>query len=131
FFTIVVDHGGASTAEDEADLLELMAWEFYLIDKLPDAISACQRAMRIREELGEAAAVSANHHALSVYQWYSANRQLAEGHAVEAMTVLDDDTDDMKELVALGHAFAMQAYLAGHARRLDVAANITSRRHGT
>ena len=49
-----------------------MAWEFYLIDKLPDAISACQRAMRIREELGESAAVSANHHSLSVYQWYSA-----------------------------------------------------------
>ena len=27
---------------------------------------------------------------LSVYQWYNANRELAEGHAVEAMTVLDD-----------------------------------------
>ena len=90
FFTMALDHGGAATAEDEADLLELLAWEFYLIDKLPDAISACQRAMRIREELGESAAVSANHHSLSVYQWYNANRELAEGHAVEAMTVLDD-----------------------------------------
>ncbi len=129
FFTIALDHGGASTADDEADLLELMAWEFYLIDKLPDAISACQRAMRIREELGQSAAVSANHHALSVYQWYSANRQLAERHAVEAMTVLDDDPDDVKELVALGHAFAMQAYLAGHASRLDVAATLISRAH--
>ena len=129
FFTIALDHGGASTADDEADLLELMAWEFYLIDKLPDAISACQRAMRIREELGQSAAMSANHHALSVYQWYSANRQLAERHAVEAMTVLDDDPDDVKELVALGHAFAMQAYLAGHASRLDVAATLISRAH--
>ena len=91
FFTIALDHGGASTAEDEADLLELLAWEFYLIDKLPDAITACQRAMRIRQELGESAAVSANHHSLSVYQWYNANRGLAEGHAVEAMTVLDDE----------------------------------------
>ncbi|MDT5006216.1 MAG: hypothetical protein QOJ24_3392 [Mycobacterium sp.] len=35
FFTIALDHGGASTADDEAELLELMAWEFYLIDKLP------------------------------------------------------------------------------------------------
>ncbi len=92
FFTMALDHGGASTPEDEADLLELLAWEFYLIDKLPDAISACQRAMRIREELGESAAVSANHHSLSVYQWYNANRGLAEGHAVEAMTVLDDES---------------------------------------
>jgi DNA-binding CsgD family transcriptional regulator/tetratricopeptide (TPR) repeat protein len=127
FFTMALEHGGASTAEDEADLLELLAWEFYLIDKLPDAIDACQRAMRIREELGESAAVSANHHALSVYQWYSANRRLAEGHAVEAMTVLDDEPDDADQHVALGQAFAMQAYLAVQASDLDKAATLTAR----
>ena len=117
----------ASTAEDEADLLELLAWEFYLIDKLPDAISACQRAMRIREDLGESAAVSANHHSLSVYQWYNANRELAEGHAVEAMTVLDDESDDVDQLVQLGHAFAMQAYLAVQASDLDRATTLIAR----
>jgi hypothetical protein len=68
--------------------------------------------MRIRQELGESAAVSANHHSLSVYHWYSANRELAEQHAAEASHVLDVDTDDVDELVALGQAFAMQAYLA-------------------
>ena len=113
-----------STTEDEADLLELLAWEFYLIDKLPDAINACQRAMRIREELGESAAVSANHHSLSVYQWYNANRGLAEGHAVEAMTVLDDESGDADQLVQLGHAFAMQAYLAVQASDLDRATTL-------
>jgi DNA-binding CsgD family transcriptional regulator/tetratricopeptide (TPR) repeat protein len=127
FFTIALDHGGASTADDEAELLELMAWEFYLIDRLPDAISACQRAMRIREELGESAAVSANHHALSVYQWYSANRRLAEGHAEDAMTVLDDGCDDADQLVQLGQAFAMQAYLAVQASDLDRAATLIGR----
>jgi DNA-binding CsgD family transcriptional regulator len=126
FFTMALDHGGASTAEDEADLLELMAWEFYLTDKLPDAISACQGAMRIREQLGESAAVSANHHALSVYQWYSANRRLAEGHAEDAMTVLDD-SDDENQLVQLGQAFAMQAYLAVQASDLDRAATLIGR----
>lgn len=127
FFTTALDHGGASTAEDEAELLELLAWEFYLIDKLPDAISACRRAMRIREELGESAAVSANHHALSVYQWYNANRELAEGHAIEAMTVLDGGTDQAEQHVALGQAFAMQAYLALQASDLDGATTLIGR----
>ena len=75
--------------------------------------------MRIRQELGESAAVSANHHSLAVYQWYNANREIAEGHAAEAMTVLDADTDDAAQLVQLGHAFAMQAYLAVQASDLD------------
>jgi DNA-binding CsgD family transcriptional regulator len=127
FFSMALDHGGASTAEAEADLLELLAWEFYLVDKLPDAIASCQRAMRIREELGESAAVSANHHSLSVYQWYNANRRRAEGHAVEAMTVLDDASEDADQLVQLGQAFAMQAYLAVQASDLDRAEALIAR----
>ena len=119
FFTIALDHGGAPTAEEEADLLELLAWEFYLIDQLPDAITACKRAMHLREELGQSAAVSANHHSLSVYQWYNADRDASEGHASEAMTVLDAATEDANHLVQLGHAFAMQAYLAVQASALD------------
>jgi ATP/maltotriose-dependent transcriptional regulator MalT len=127
FFEMALDHGGPSTATNEADLLEQLAWEFYLIDKLPEAINACHRAMRIREELGESAAVSANHHALSVYQWYNANRGLAEGHAVEAMTVLDGESGDTNQLVGLGQAYAMQAYLAVQASDLDRAATLIAR----
>src|SRR5204863_88372 len=56
---------------------------------------------------------------LAVYQWYNANRGLAEGHAAEAMSVLDVDSDDAEQLVQLGHAFAMQAYLAVQASDLD------------
>ena len=119
FFTIALEQGGPLDQEKEAELLELLAWEFYLIDRLDDAITACQRAMRIRQELGESAAVSANHHSLAVYQWYNANRELAEGHAAEAMSVLDADSEDAGQLVQLGHAFAMQAYLAVQASDLD------------
>ena len=39
FFTIALDQGGPLAAEDEAELLELLAGEFYLIDRLDDAIS--------------------------------------------------------------------------------------------
>ena len=79
FFTVALERGGPLDKANEAELLELLAWEFYLIDRLGDAITACNRAMRIRQELGESAAVSANHHSLAVYQWYNANRELAEG----------------------------------------------------
>lgn len=119
FFTIALERGGPLDKEEEAELLELLAWEFYLTDRLGDAITSCQRAMRIRQELGESGAVSANHHSLSVYQWYNANRELAERHALEAMSVLDADSDDAGQLVQLGHAFAMQAYLAVQASDLD------------
>ena len=76
FFTIALEQRWPRrTPANEAELLELLAWEFYLIDGCDDAITACRRAMRIRQELGESAAVSANHHSLSVYQWYNANRR--------------------------------------------------------
>jgi DNA-binding CsgD family transcriptional regulator len=127
FFTIALEQGGPLDQEKEAELLELLAWEFYLIDRLDDAITACQRAMRIRQELGESAAVSANHHSLAVYQWYNANRKLAEGHAAEAMSVLDADSDDAGQRVQLGHAFAMQAYLAVQASDLDRAKTLIAR----
>ena len=113
--------------EDEAELLELVADEFYLIDRLADAIDACLRAMRIRQELGELVAVSGNHLSLAVYQWYNANRGIAEGHAAEAITVLDAETDDAEQLVQLGHAFATQAYLAVQASDLDGAKTLISR----
>jgi DNA-binding CsgD family transcriptional regulator len=127
FFTIALEQGGPLDREQEAELLELLAWEFYLTDRLDDAISACERAMRIRQELGESAAVSANHHSLAVYQWYNANRELAEGHAAEAMAVLDAGSDDAGQIVQLGHAFAMQAYLAVQASDLDRAQTLVAR----
>ena len=127
FFTIALEQGGPLDKAKEAELLELLAWEFYLIDRLADAITACQRAMQIRQELGESAAVSANHHSLAVYQWYNAHRGLSESHAAQAMTALDEQTDDGDQLVQLGHAFAMQAYLAVQASDLDRAKSLIAR----
>ncbi|HKV20414.1 MAG TPA: AAA family ATPase, partial [Mycobacterium sp.] len=127
FFTLALRHGGPVDADDDVVLLELLAWESYLVDKLPDAISAGRQAIRIRQERGESAAVSANHHSLSVYQWYNADRGASEGHALEAMTVLDANTDDAAQLVQLGHAFAMQAYLAVQATDLGSAETLVAR----
>jgi DNA-binding CsgD family transcriptional regulator len=125
FFTLALEKGGRFDPADEAELLELLAGEFYLIDRLDDAIGACRRAMAIREDLGQLAAVSADHHSLAVYHWYNANRELAERHATEAMSVLGAESGD--GLVPLGHAFAIQAYLAVQHSDLDQAAALISR----
>jgi DNA-binding CsgD family transcriptional regulator len=125
FFTLALEKGGRFDPADEAELLELLAGEYYLIDRLDDAISACRRAMMIREELGQLAAVSADHHSLAVYHWYNADRELAERHAKEAMSVLGAESGD--GLVQLGHAFAMQAYLAVQHSDLVQAAELISR----
>jgi DNA-binding CsgD family transcriptional regulator len=127
FFTIALEQGGPLNPETEAGLLEQLAWEFYLTDRLTDAITASHRAMRIRQDLGQPAAVSANHHSLAVYQWYNADRERAEGHAAEAMSVLEPGAADAAQLVQLGHAFAMQAYLAVQATDLGRAKALIAR----
>ena len=127
FFTIALEQAGALEQADEAELLEKLAWEFYLTDQLADAIAACRRAMLIRQAFGQSAAVSANHHSLSVYQWYNADRGQAENHAAEAMSVLDPDADDAEQVAQLGHAFAMQAYLAVQATDLERAKPLIAR----
>ena len=103
-----------------------MATEYYLIDRLDDAILACRRAMRIRQELGAPVAVSADHHSLAVYEWYNGNRAAADDHVADAIATLDDDAaqQDSARLLQLGHAFAMQAFLAIQSSQIDAATQL-------
>lgn len=114
FFRLALDHKGELTAAAEAELLECLAGEYYLTDRLDEAISSCRRAMDIRRSLGASVEVSADHHALAVYQWYNANRVAAEDHVAQAISVLSNDggRETQAALAQLGHAFAMQAFLA-------------------
>ncbi|MCV7172188.1 helix-turn-helix transcriptional regulator [Mycobacterium manitobense] len=113
FYRIAMESGGELTAGAEAELLELIAAEYYLTDQLAAAIEACRRALQVRENMGARAELSADHHALAVYDWYNADRRGADTHAAQAVTVIDPDAAaDPSALVSLGHAFAMQAYLA-------------------
>ena len=77
--------------ERQAELLEWLAEEYYLIDQLDVAIAASDRAMELRRRAGDLAGVSTNHHALSVYHWYNADRDVAERHAADAIAVFDGD----------------------------------------
>jgi DNA-binding CsgD family transcriptional regulator len=129
FFATALDQSSALDSHEEAELLELLAGEYYLTDRLDDAISACRRAMQIRRGLDDAAAVSADHHSLAVYEWYNANRAIAEGHVVQAISVLDGsaETADSTTLVNLGHAFAMDAYLTLQSNHVEQAATLIGR----
>ncbi|EHB53401.1 transcriptional regulator, LuxR family [Mycolicibacterium rhodesiae JS60] len=111
FYHIALTHGGALAPEREAELLELLAQECYLIDRLDEATEARRRALRLRAELKQPAAVSANHHALALYESYQANLSAAERHGAQAVAALIEPGGE-SEPVLLGHALTTQAYFA-------------------
>ena len=64
FFEIALEHGGLLARATEAELLELVADEYYLVDRLDDAIGAVAVPCGSARSLGAPVAVSANHHSL-------------------------------------------------------------------
>ncbi|MBS1694703.1 MAG: AAA family ATPase [Actinobacteria bacterium] len=129
FFEIAMEHSGLLADATEAELLELLAEEYYLTDCLGEAIGACRRALRIRERMGMPVAMSADHHSLAVYEWYNGNRTTADNHVAEAIAILDDAEaqQDPSRLVQLGHALAMQAFLSIQSTQVDGAAHTLRR----
>ncbi|HEX8487119.1 MAG TPA: LuxR C-terminal-related transcriptional regulator, partial [Propionibacteriaceae bacterium] len=92
----------------QAELLESLSIELYLRDRLSDAIAARERALRLRQELGDTVAVGAAHSAISGFAWYAADRAAAEAHATASLEILLA-TDDQP---AIGFALAHVAFLA-------------------
>lgn len=128
FYRTALNSSAAFSASEEATLLELLAEEFYLVDQLDDAIDACRRALLLRQQVGVAADISAAHHAMSVYEWYNANREAAEKEVAQAVSVFRGARFDAPDqLAALGHGLAMQAYLAMQASDLTTAGSLARR----
>ncbi|MGV9712753.1 ATP-binding protein [Gordonia sp. NPDC003424] len=107
FLTALAAHTGDSA--DDVELLEQLAAEFYLIDRLDDAIDACERALGLRRTAGDVPGMSADHNALSIYEWYNANRPGADHHVAESIQVFDPAGPGA---APLGHGYAMRAFLA-------------------
>jgi DNA-binding CsgD family transcriptional regulator/tetratricopeptide (TPR) repeat protein len=129
FYRIAMESGGDLSGEAEAELLELLATEYYLTDQLDEAIDACERALSARKLMNAAAELSTDHHSLAVYEWYNADRNGADIHAAQAVTVASDTVESAASstLVSLGHAFAMQAYLAMQSTDLRHATSLLER----
>lgn len=128
FFRLALEHHTLPPAA-EADLLERLAAEYYLTDRLDDAIIACSNAMRLRETMRADVAVSADHHALAVYQWYNSNRSAADDHVAAAIGVLEGGAADDEPATStqIGHAFALRAFLAVQSTQLDAATRLLAR----
>jgi DNA-binding CsgD family transcriptional regulator/energy-coupling factor transporter ATP-binding protein EcfA2 len=115
FFEVALDHASQTSPRDGAELLERRAAELYLTDRLPEAILSCERALSLRRGDDDLGGMSADYHALSVYEWYNANRAVAERHALAAVEVLPPGVEPANR----GHGYALEAYLAFHNSDLD------------
>ena len=63
-----------SALPGRAAVLELLSDELYLTDRLNGAIAARTQALELRRELGDVVAVGTGHRALSLFEWYAAER---------------------------------------------------------
>jgi DNA-binding CsgD family transcriptional regulator/tetratricopeptide (TPR) repeat protein len=128
FYRIALDRGGPLPADSEAELLELLADECFLTDRLDDAIGARRGALHLREQAGIAAAVSTNHQALAIPLWNNGKRSAAEYHAAQAVAAFDGHLDpgSKTELALYGHALTTQAYFAAMTRDFTRAAALLS-----
>jgi DNA-binding CsgD family transcriptional regulator/tetratricopeptide (TPR) repeat protein len=107
FYETALRHVGNDNAT-RAGLLEALSTDLYLTDRLREAITARERALSLRREMGEVTAVGAAHTALSGFAWYAADRALAERHAQAAIEILSR-ADDQR---ALGYALSRHTFLA-------------------
>ncbi|MGI5133030.1 ATP-binding protein [Pseudonocardia sp. CA-107938] len=107
FYELALPHTGDGAAT-RAEVLEALAGELYLTDRLHDAIDARTRAVALRRALGDVVAVGAGHCAISLFEWYAADRFAAERSDAAAISILSEAGDPL----ALGRALANRAYLA-------------------
>jgi DNA-binding CsgD family transcriptional regulator len=89
-------------------VLEPLAEELYLTDRLDEAIAARTQALELRRGLGDVVAVGDGHRALSLFEWYAADRRAAERQDDAAVSILTE----AGEARTLGYALANRAYLA-------------------
>ncbi|MCV7223986.1 helix-turn-helix transcriptional regulator [Mycolicibacterium elephantis] len=128
FYRTALEHGGPMPAEDEVELLELLADESFLTDRLADAITVRQRALQLRQRLGPPAAVSANHNALATYHWCDGNRSAADHYAQQAMAALAGELAPgcHTERALAGRALVTQALIAVMSGDLERTAQLVS-----
>ena len=127
FYETALRHTGEADSAGRAGVLEPLAYELYLTDRLNEAIAATTRAMDLRRALGDVVGVGTGHSTASHFAWYAADRTMAEREDRAAVEVLSG-ADAPREL---GYALANRTYLAAqrgdavqarqageHARRL-------------
>ena len=110
FYERALQHSGAAAAADRATLLESLAWELYLTDRLSAAFAAFTQALQLRRDLGDVVAVGAIHRKVSYLGWFAADMAAAERQDRAAVEILAGAGAGARS--ELGYALANRAYLA-------------------
>ena len=118
FYELALRHLGDDDPAARAAVLEALAVELYLTDRLDAAIAARTQALELRRALGDVVAVGEGHRALSLFDWYAADRRVSVQQDEAAISILSDAGEPR----ALGYALANRAYLA--AGRGDLATGL-------
>jgi DNA-binding CsgD family transcriptional regulator len=108
FYELALRHLGDDDPAARAAVLEALAVELYLTDRLDAAIAARTQALKLRRVLGDVVGVGEGHRALSLFEWYAADRRAAARQDEAAISILSDAGEPR----ALGYALANRAYLA-------------------
>jgi DNA-binding CsgD family transcriptional regulator/tetratricopeptide (TPR) repeat protein len=108
FLVTALERADQVATTDRAELLESQSYEFYLTDRIDEAVAAREQAVRLREKEGDRVAVGAGHRWISRLSWFTGRREKAERHAVRAVELLEG-AGDLREL---GFAYSNRAQLA-------------------
>lgn len=119
FLLTALESADQLSAEERAELLASRSYELYLTDRVDDAVAAREEAVRLRAQVGDRAAIGADHRWISRLSWFAGRREKAERHAALAVELLEH-AGDLREL---GFAYSNRAQLAMLAD--DEAATVT------
>jgi DNA-binding CsgD family transcriptional regulator/tetratricopeptide (TPR) repeat protein len=108
FLLTALERADQLAATDRAEVLESQSYELYLTDRIDEAITAREQAVRLREKEGDRVAVGAGHRWISRLSWFTGRREKAERHAARAVELLEG-AGDLREL---GFAYSNRAQLA-------------------
>jgi ATP/maltotriose-dependent transcriptional regulator MalT len=88
-FSIALSHANALAGERMAELLGRAAYEWYLTDRLPEAIAASEKALALWRAAGRAREEGDTLRWLSRFTWFSGNKAAADAYAEAAIRTLE------------------------------------------
>jgi DNA-binding CsgD family transcriptional regulator len=109
-YRVALEHAADAEPAVRATLMEALATELYLTDRLGDAIAMLDGVVALRRDLVDDVGVGAAHRMISDYAWYAGDGATARRHDRAALEILEAAGSPRE----WGFALANHAYLAAH-----------------
>ena len=88
-FATALAHASSLSGEPMAELLGRAAYEWYLIDRLPEAVAASEKALTLWRAAGRVREAGDTLRWLSRFSWFSGNKAAADTYAEAAIRTLE------------------------------------------